>query len=287
MKPWQFSKPKGPGFGLNKNFYLSVLAGQAVLPRIAEIAAPKPANGEILGFAVPLTNTTDKSLLAMPMSRGMYAIASQDRKTVLKLMVMSDQEAGFSPEAIARSGLANRVTPEVLARIRSTWHLLQITIESHDPGVYPSLDFMLNIAKRCAELTNGVVADPVSERYLLPSEVFQTTRISPSVDAREHVQIHFRPEPVGNKVYTRGLIKITQPELEIDGVEDRYLRDASRMIISAAQGVFEGHIITNGAMIDRFEARQGGLNRALWDGIPVYELLPPTGKSTNERQSPC
>jgi hypothetical protein len=274
---WKFAKPNGPGFGISKNFYLSVLAGVPVLPPITELIAPKPEGGALDGFGVPLVNTNDKSLLAQPMQRGIYALSTKDQKNVVRMMVMNADEAGFSPEAIATSRLAERVTPEVLTRIRSTWHLVQLSWESHDPEVYPALDFFLNIAKRLAEITDGIVADPISERYLLPEQVFIKPRVDPLVDAREHIFIHSRPSDESLHVYTKGLIKINQQELELYGVSPESYDQAGRLLMSAAQGVFMGFLVKSGSDVAGFEAREGGHDKARWEGIPVLELLPPTG----------
>jgi hypothetical protein len=283
MRPfWKFAKPEGPGFGINKNFYLTVLSSRPVLPPIRSVANPKAEHGAVEGFAVPLVDSKDQTLLEAPMTRGRYAIASKDRKTVLKLMVMNADEAGFSPESIARSSLAAKLEPEALTRIRSTWFMLQLLVESHDPEVYPSLDFLLNIATRLGLLTDGVVADPVAERYLLPHRILNQPRVSNEVDARDHVAIHSRPEGNDWHLYTKGMMKIIRPELEIYGVPTEKQAEAAKMLIGAAQGVFQGFPISNGATIGPFEAREGGLNRGLWEGIPVIELLPPTGRKMSE-----
>ena len=48
---------------------------------------PKGENGAIAGFGAPLGNSTKESL-ANPMQRGAYVIASVDRKTVIKMLVV-------------------------------------------------------------------------------------------------------------------------------------------------------------------------------------------------------
>ncbi len=279
MRPfWKFARPHGAGFGISKNYYLSVLGSTPVLPPISAIVNPKGENGAIEGFGVPLVSGKDKALLDSPMTRGTYAIASRDRKTVVRMMVMSADEAGFSPESIARSSLASRLSPDLLARLRSTWHLMQLSFESHDPDVYPSLDFLLGIATRLGTISQAVVADPISERYLMPGELMMRPRSDPKVDAREHVFVHRRPEKDKWHLYTKGLSKFAQPELELYEVESVDQDAASRFLISASQGVLQGYLVKNGSQVGPFEARLGGNNKAIWDGIPVYELLPPTGQ---------
>ena len=281
-KFWKFAKPLGPGFGISKNFYLSVLAGSPALPPITAIINPKGTNGAIEGFGVPLVDGKDKAILDSPMLRGTYALASKDQKTVVRLMVMSAEEAGFSPDAIAKSPAAAKISPELLIRLRSTWHLLQLNFESHDPDVYPALDFILGIATRLGEATQAVIADPVSERYLMPGELIMRPRTDPSVDAREHVFIHRRPDGQKWHVFTKGLIKFLQPEIEILGVEETDIEEAARFLMSASQGVLLGYLIQSGSEVGPFEARLGNLNSATSTVVPVMELLPPTGKSVSE-----
>lgn len=252
------------------------------MPPVSAVINPKGANGALEGFGVPLVSGKDKALLDSPMMRGTYALASKDRKTVVRLMVMSAEEAGFSPDAIAKSSLASKLSPDLLARLRATWHLMQLSVESHDPDVYPALDFILGIATRLGNFTQAVIADPISERYLLPQELMMNPRTDPLVDAREHVFVHRRPEGVKWHLYTKGLSKFVQPELELYGVEPNDQDLAAKFLMSACQGVLQGFPIQNGSTVGPFEARAGGTNRALWDGIPVMEMLPATGKSVAE-----
>jgi hypothetical protein len=283
MRPfWKFAKPHGPGFGISKSYYLSVLAGSPALPPITAIINPKGSNGALEGFGVPLVDGKDKAILDSPMLRGTYALASKDRKTVVRLMVMSAEEAGFSPDAIATSPAAAMISPELLTRLRSTWHLLQLNFESHDPDVYPALDFLLGIATRLGEATQALIADPVSERYVMPGALIMHPRTDPNVDSREHVFIHYRPDGANWHVYTKGLLKFLQPELELLGVETADKEEAARFLMSASQGVLQGYLVQNGSEVGPFEARSGGLNKSLWGNIPVMELLPPTGKSVSE-----
>ena len=281
-KFWKFAKPLGPGFGISKSFYLSVLAGTPVLPPITAIINPKGSNGAIEGFGVPLVDGKDKGILDAPMLRGAYALASKDQKSVVRMMVMSAEEAGFSPDAIATSPAASKISPELLIRLRSTWHLIQLNFESHDPDVYPSLDFILGIATRLGEATQAVIADPVAERYLFPGEVIMRPRTDPSVDSREHVFIHRKPDGDKFHVFTKGLIKFVQPEIELFGVESADLDEAARFLMSASQGVLLGYLIQNGSEVGPFEARLSNLNSATTSVVPVMELLPPTGKSVSE-----
>ncbi|RYG28022.1 hypothetical protein EON81_29205, partial [bacterium] len=137
MRKWRFSKPKGRGYGISTSFYLSVLSSRPTMPAIRQVIAPKGEGGAVAGFGVPMTDANDKSLLDAPMTRGVYVVASPDRKTVLKLRIVSKEEAGFDSEAFARSPLALTSSPELVARLRGTWLLGQFTFESHDPDIAP------------------------------------------------------------------------------------------------------------------------------------------------------
>lgn len=280
MRPWNFSRPKGPGFGLSKSLYVSVLSSASVLPRLRDLVDPKGTGGAVEGFVVPLAEGTSKEALDAPFQRGGYGVASKDRKTVLRMLVLGRDEANYDPEAFARSSLAATASDELLSRMRGAWTLSQFTFETHDPEVYPALDFLQAVTTRFAELSEGVVADPIARRYLLPEHVVQIPRVDPKIDAREWVSINSRIRPDGVHLHTLGMRKFALPEIEIVNLADADVPLASRLLIMAAQASLMGDLMRSG---DRFgdpkvpfEAREGGFDRELWDGSPVFELLPPT-----------
>ncbi|HWD37832.1 MAG TPA: hypothetical protein VG944_03230 [Fimbriimonas sp.] len=286
LRALKFGKPKNPGFGLSANFYLSVLSSRPVMPSLVEIVNPNGEGGAVSGLGAPLASASDKEALTKPLERGAYALATKDRKTVIKMLVLSKEEASFDPEPFARSDLAMEVSSELLARVRATWTLAQLTFESHDPMVYPALDFLLEVAKRLADQTDGVVADPICRRYLLPEEVIRVPRMDPRVDSREHLTINFRARPDGQHVYTLGMQKFGLPELEILGLGIEDAVRAARFLLTLAQTVLLGDLIRSGDRFGApsmpFEARHGGFDNALWEGLSVYELLPPTAITSSE-----
>jgi len=286
MRPWQFSKPKNPGFGISRAYYLTVLASRATWPTVLELINPAGEGGAATGFGAPLSSSADKSALHRGMERGPYAVASKDRKNVLQMLLMSKDEASFDPEKFVLSGLSAGADPELVARMRGTWNLAQFRFESHDAMVYPALDFVLGVTSRLAALTDGVVADPIAQRYLLPEHVFNTPRVDPRVDARDHIAVRFRTRPEGVHGYTLGMQKFALPEYEITGLTDADETVAERFMLTIAQSVLQGDLTKPGdqfgARRSTFEAREGGLDRGLWEGIPVYELLPPTKKTASE-----
>ncbi len=288
MRAWQFSKPKTPGFGISKGYYLSVLSSRASLPPIREVVNPKGSGGAVEGFGVPLMAGSDKEDLDRPMERGAYAIASKDRKTVLRLMVISKEEAGFDPEAIARSAMAAELGPEALARIRATWTLCQLTFESHHPMVAPALDFLLGVVSRLGMLCEGMIADAVAERYLLPEQVMGKRRglVQLPIYAEEHVSLKFRARPDGVHAFTLGMQKFVMPELEISNLFDGDEPAAALGLLWLCQQMLNGAKVDEGYDVGApampFEIREGGFDKGLWEGIPVYELLPPTSVTSSD-----
>jgi hypothetical protein len=286
MRAFQFSRPKGPGFGIQRNFYLSVLSSRPVMPSILQVINPQGAVGAVTGFGAPLTPGATKESLSQPLGRGAYALATKDRKTVLKMLVLSKEEAGFDPEPFVRSSLAQDLDSELVTRVRATWIVAQLTFESHDPTVYPALDFVLSVARRMGELTDGVVADPVSQRYLLPEQVAHPLRFAPEVDARDFVSVAQRTRPDGLHIFTLGLQKFGLPELEIIGLTPGDVPAAETLLISLAQVSLLGQGPKSGDKVGAadmpFELREGGFDPALWEGIPCLELLPPTTHTAGE-----
>lgn len=286
---------KTPGFGITKNTYMTVLAAQAALPSILQIINPKgrevstsvPPDAALDGFGVPLSSNASKDDLGQPLMRGAYAVTTKDRKTVLRMLVLSKEEAGFDPGPFLRSSLAQSLDPETVARVSATWTLMQLTFESHDPMVYDSMKFLLAVCARTAELTGGVVADPISQTYKLPLEVFHQPQADARIDARDVVNVIVRQQPgIGNWVFTYGMQKFALPELEMIGVGDIWVETARSMLITLCQGALLGKPY---GLSDRVGDRAcmlqvgpGGLDRGAWEGIECFELIPPTGRTLDD-----
>lgn len=278
----RFSRPKGPGFGISGGFYLSVLSSHASLPTLLQIINPAGDHGAVVGFGVPMASNATKDSLQQPIERGAYGLASKDRKTALTMFVVPKEEAGFDPEPVVRHSQTLGLQGEILDRIRATWTLLQVKFEAHDPAVYPALDFLLAIVARLGILTEGAIADPISMRYLLPEQVFAKPRVNPLVDAREHIAVHLRGTSAGVHAYTKGLQKFSLQELEILSLDPGSEIPAEQLLMTSSQKILEGKLLHSGSRIGRFEVRDGGFDRALWEGIPCFELLPPTKMTASE-----
>jgi hypothetical protein len=268
---WPFSKPKTPGFGISEGFYLSVLAGTARLPSIVEVVEPKGQSGTVKGFGAPLTGGADKAKLVAPLERGAYAIASPDQKTVLQMLVLPKEEAGFDPEAFLNSALSIGLSDEMRNRIRSVWTLCQLTFKAHDPAVYPSLDFLLAIASRLGVLTEGVIADPLGQTYRLPERVPLPDSHRP-VDARNFVTLATEE----GYAFTLGMQKFALPEFEIEvppGEEPL----GGEFLLGLCQGVLVNGPIEPGVKVGSRQAplqvAEGGLTPR-WEGTACYEIIP-------------
>lgn len=276
FKSLKFGRPKGPGFGISRNFYLTVLAAKAPLPSIYSLVNPKRDHGAVEGFGVPLCSNACESILHEPLSRGAYAVASKDRKTVLRCLVLSKEEAGFDPDVYAASSAAKNADAELVARVRATWSLIQLTFESHDAMVAPALDFMLSFALRAATMTDGVLADPIAVQYRLPHQInLESGR--DRISANLHVAVHTRNEGNGFRVYSMGLQKFGIPEFEMVGVPDHAMPVAARFIEHAAQWALDGNVPKVGSLIGDFAIHEGGQDRGLWDGLACNELRPYRG----------
>jgi hypothetical protein len=285
-RKWRFGTPKGPGFGIDRGFYLTVLSPEVSWPAAVLLANPAGEEGAVEGFAVPLTGGTgasqDRSVLGQPMVRGSYAVASKDRKTVLRMMLMSKEEAAFEPEIFARHVEALNYPPDMVVSIRATWSIAQFTIESHDPEVYPSLDFILRVVDRLAALVNGVVADPVSRRYRRPGTLILSPRADERVDAREHVAVQSSVSPAGTSFFTLGLQKFGMPEFEIAELRPDDAIAAAVVLSAMAQTVLVAGPVASGRKFGPFTLAEGGFDRARWEGIPVLELRPSITETTQE-----
>ncbi|MCW5940119.1 MAG: hypothetical protein KF884_09620 [Fimbriimonadaceae bacterium] len=281
-----FGKPKTPGFGISGDYFLSVLAGTAPLPPLLSVVAPKGAASDVDGLPVPLAAGSTKDDLTKPLERGVYAVASPDQKTVLKLRVVSKEEAGFDPQAMLATRLGTVLDDERKRRIAATWTILQLTFESHDPAVYPALDFFLAVVQALAVRTNGIVADPISQVYKLPEELVSPKPDGAPLAVQDFVSIERAADSDGARANTRGLIKFALPEVEIGGLDSRGAHLAERFLLGVSQSILRGRLLELGGLLGSpkspFRVATGGLDRSRWEGIPVFELIPDGRTTTTE-----
>jgi hypothetical protein len=283
MRPWQF-RQKTPGFGISRDFYLTVLAATAQLPKLVDVVNPTGSGGAVPGFGVPLAQSASKEDVTRPMERGIYGVASKNKETILKLMVVPKEEAGFDPGPFLRSPEAQLITEDHRARISATWTLLQMTFESHEAMVYDSLKFLQLVARRLAELTEGSISDPISRTYLLPEELFHRPPLNDKIDVRDFIRVRHRPGDGSS--YTLGMQKFALAEYEMFGVSERNVALAERFLLAIAQSALLGKIAEVGDVLGSsqvpLQVAIGGIDRLNWEGIECHEIIPPSGKTVDD-----
>lgn len=241
----RFSRPKSPGYGISRNYYLTALACKASMPSILDIVNPNGQSGAVVGFGVPLAKDSSPESLARPLQRGAYALATKDRKTVVRCLVVSKEEAGFDPEALLDSGLAQDLGEEKIARVRAVWSLVQLAFETYDPSVDVSVDFLVQISVRVAQLTDGVVADAISQRYFLPEELSARTG-----SVRDDLAFHVSTIAGSDgALRTFGLQKFALPEFELSGVGTHELPIADRLLRSLCREALSGSKFGSGSLV--------------------------------------
>ena len=222
----------------------------------------------------------DKEDLARPMERGVYAISTTDQKTVLKLRVFSREEAGFDPDAVLASPIGSVLESEARDRIRSTWTILQLTVEAYDPALYPALDFLTQVAGRLGVLTEGVVADPLAGQYRMP-ERFPSRKIPGELfEVRDFVSVVSVLRAGTWQLTTAGLVKFAQREIVIAEVPDDWVDPATALLLSVTSGVMKGKTLEPG---DRLVSENGWIiaesaaSAPQLGGSELLELLPLKG----------
>lgn len=274
---WPFLLPKKtPGYGISREFYVSVLAAVAQLPAPRDVVRPKPEPGIVQGFIAPLSPGSTKDHLSQPMMRGGYAVASPDKRSVLRLLIMPTNEAGYVPDAFLSTPVGQSLSKEITDRVRATWYLLQVSFEAHDPAVWPSMKFLIDVTRSLAERTDGVIADPIAERYALPSD--WTCSPVEHLVANEHMDVKCLSRQGRLYSYTRGLRKFALPEFEMDGLRVDQESSARRFLLALCQTVLLGNLTEPGSLVGEagstLRVADGGLDRSMWEGIPCLELIP-------------
>ncbi|MBX3097818.1 MAG: hypothetical protein KF812_13265 [Fimbriimonadaceae bacterium] len=280
-----FKKPEKGPVQLSRDFFLTVLAAKLPLPAPLVILNPKGEGGAVEGFIAPLGEKVEKERLSQPLERGAYAIASPDQKTVIRLTVVSKEEAGYDPSHVLSNPFTENLDPEIRSRIAGTWTLLQLTFESYDPAAYPAVDFLLRVAQRLAELTDGTVADTVSMVYRSAQQVRAETPPDQPLAIQNVVATHAMP--LGNDwlVVTSGLAKIGHPEVEIRGIDEDNVPIAEHFLAGVALTIWKGAQLEIGVQIgekgNSFSVVPGGADRPLGTDRVIWGLSPDTDSNPN------
>lgn len=273
LEHFKFSKPKTPGYGLQRGFYLTTMIPTPHLPPPGLVVHPQGLQGAVPGLIAPLSGQTDPGRLGQPMEAGDYAVTSPDKRTILHLAVRSKEDSGLAVQDLlhhpyfeGRSDLAQTVA--------STWFIAQLLVRSHHPEVGPSVAFIHNVAACLASITGGVVADPLSQRYLLPAEV----RLDEKWSASDVIQVL---QPTPDRLVTAGMVKFGLPELFLGGFSHERLIAARGVLFGVANKILEDGPLVPGRSL-------GGSARGFKAVLLEYEssqslaLVSETGKSVDE-----
>lgn len=268
-----YRKRKTPGYGISDQFYLSVLSPTPHLPTLVQVLNPA-GEGAVPGFLAPLSGA-GKDVLAQPLARGQYVASSLDKKSILKMVVLPKEEAGFSPEAFLRHPSSAHLSEDMRQSISATWLLIQLSVSAHDPMVSSTMHFMLSLASHLARLTGGVVADPMAQDYLSADQTLPKFNPEDVMPASQVIKVS-TPKP--GYSCTHGMLKFALPELEISGFSEPLTGASQLLLLGTAQTIFNHGPLVVGAKIGdsraSFSVVSGGFDRARWDGIPVLDLLP-------------
>lgn len=281
----RFGKPKTPGFGISKDFYLCVMASKAQLPTPAQIANPTGEGGAVEGYIAPLDPNAPDDALERPLERGSYAVSDLEKKSLLLLLARPREESAFDPRKFAASEDAQGLPEELRLRLAANWWILQLAFQSHDPMVYPALRLLLKVAARLGHLTDGAIADPQAAAYRFPSELEPADDGLP-IHADQFVQLGVAAEPDSNTVYTLGMRKFVLPEFQIADVPDSMVGPAMQVLLALCQLVLtEGPVQVGHTIGSRklpFTVAEGGVGPVGIEGVSTYELIPPRNHTVAE-----
>jgi hypothetical protein len=85
------------------------------------------------------------------------------------------------------------------------------------------------------------------------------------------------------------LQKFSLPEFEVQELDNTLSGQAEALLLSIAQTILIGRKFQLGDRVGAanmpFEIGPGGLDRAVWEGVDCFELLPPSGSDSSKAVS--
>jgi len=268
---WPFSKKwKAPEPQLG----MVISMAKDELPSLIALANPSGIDGAVEGMAGPADAKPTGENMMGPMQEGNYvAIAPSGGGCSFRVERFDPQSAplAVAPEMFEASGL----TQEMLDKFnRPVW---QVILQMETPGkeVRETVIFATRLARRLAELGDGVIMDSSGFRFFGP-QGWPVEDPMPEFDAREHVHIHIEAE--SRWFHTHGLVKFGRPELEIYDVPSELDHVAFGTLLDIGQYVITSAMIepgqTCGDPNQPFYARQGTKNTDdHWQETAVLEMV--------------
>jgi hypothetical protein len=165
--------------------------------------------------------------------------------------------------------------PEAERRWREAASEVVLELGRSDKPVGPNIAVGMNLADAIAEAAEGVIADPVAQRLVLPGE-WRAKEKLPGFDPSEHLTLHVVEDGEAFWVHTHGLLKFGRAELELfDVPRDRH-DEAVTLLLGIAAYAIDGPALlpghTVGALDARLRAYRGTRERDHWQDTPVLEL---------------
>lgn len=234
-----FSKPK-PILTLSKGFYMTVFSTSSVLPPLIDLIHPRRMNHVVVGMGAPMVGYADPETLAEPMKPGPFALVTMNRKTVLRTLIMSIDECTIDLNAIAAEQATLGIDEETMARLRGAWFVTQFSFESFDPQIFASIRFLYRLADRLAELTDGVIADPLAQRYIRPGQLFRDTFDEEPLQPLEVVSVGELPGETGPRLRTFGMGKFDQPDFAIELPHADHIQHGHTLLTAGIRTLFHG-----------------------------------------------
>ncbi len=234
-----FSKPR-PILTLSKGFYMTVFSTTPIMPPIIDVIHPRRMSHAVVGMGAPLKGHADPESLAEPMKTGPYALVTMNRKTVIKTLVMPIDECDIDINAIAAEQAAIGVDFEALSRLRAAWFVTQFSFESYDPQIFASIRFLYRLTDRLAELTNGIIADPLAQRYVMPGSLFRESYDEDPLHPHELISIAELPGKDGPRLRTLGMAKFDHPDFAVELPHQDHLQSGQVLLTETVKSMLHG-----------------------------------------------
>lgn len=247
------------------------------MPPLLQIINPDGSNGAVRGFGAPLAPDASKDTLNVPLLAGAYALTTADKLTIVQMDVFNraDVPQFQLPNDLASLKTAN-LDGEKLRRAQTAGFITNFVLRGYDPGVYISVQFFVDCARRLADISDGVIADPLAETYRAPEEMRLPNKLDQRIDFREIGSIKLARLSDGCWISTRGLVKFNLPEFEMYGVPENLAETAAKMAIAAAQQALMGLPLKEGetafAPEEPLHLVRGTRSRDEWGDRPTLEM---------------
>lgn len=219
---------------------MTVFSTHSTLPPLIDLIHPRRMNHVVVGMGAPMVGQADPETLAEPMKPGPYALVTMNRKTVLKTLVMPIDECNIDLNAIAAEQSALGIDSEAMTRLKAAWFVTQFSFESFDPQIFASIRFLYRLTDRLAELTEGVIADPLAQRYVRPSFLYRESYDEDPLHPLEMISIAELPGDQGPRLRTFGMAKFDHHDFALELPHADHIKDGHFLLTESIRSLFNG-----------------------------------------------